>query len=333
MDTILPKALTLAAELRAGNWAPNVLQNETALRGRAADELQILHAENESLRTSCDNLRAGYDAARLEIASLQARVNECGAGAGCCAQAARIAELEAQLEAVGAGGVGPLGGNGALTNEGTMPAAQAQPVAWKMDKDTFQFLSDVMTAAGLVEHGKQCKALAERLCSGVMAVRKTFQAHWAPDPNQKIVKVDCGDYYQWQAAPAQAQEDAMDSAMEYEPDQPESMPLTQKEIIGMAREAGIEVHPRKDSIRIGSAILTGCDSTEEVTRFAALVAAKAAAAEREACVAACEKVRKRAKDTASGSFVTDAGKDIFNAMAAGAHNCMVAIAAQQGDKT
>ena len=46
--------------------------------------------------------------ARREIASLQARVNECGAGAGCCAQAAHIAEMEAQLEAVGAGGVGPL---------------------------------------------------------------------------------------------------------------------------------------------------------------------------------------------------------------------------------
>lgn len=84
-------------------------------------------------------------------------------------------------------------------------AEPTQPAAWKMDKDTFQFLSDVMTAAGLVEHGKQCKALAKRLNSGVMAVRETFQARWAPDPDQKIVKVDCGDYYQWQAAPAQAQ--------------------------------------------------------------------------------------------------------------------------------
>ena len=83
-------------------------------------------------------------------------------------------------------------------------AEPTQPAAWKMDKDTFQFLSDVMTAAGLVEHGKQCKALAKRLNSGVMAVRETFQARWAPDPDQKIVKVDCGDYYQWQAAPAQA---------------------------------------------------------------------------------------------------------------------------------
>lgn len=36
------------------------------------------------------------------IAGLEAQVWQCGAGAGCCAQAARIAELEAQLEAVGA---------------------------------------------------------------------------------------------------------------------------------------------------------------------------------------------------------------------------------------
>lgn len=31
-----------------------------------------------------------------------------------------------------------------------------------------QFLSDVHTAAGLVTHGKQCKALGERLGKGVM---------------------------------------------------------------------------------------------------------------------------------------------------------------------
>lgn len=98
--------------------------------------------------------------------------------------------------------------------------------------------------------------------------------------------------------------------------------MTQDEIISMAREAGIEVHPRKDSIRIGSAILTGCDSTEEVTRFAALVAA----AERRACTAACEKVKQQAKATANSSFVTDAGKDVHNAMAAGAQSCIAAIA-------
>lgn len=85
--------------------------------------VQAVLAENEALRT-------GYDAARLEIESLQAPAQQCGAGAGCCAQAARIEELEAQLEAIGAGGVGALvcrSAAGALTNEGTMPAAQAQP--------------------------------------------------------------------------------------------------------------------------------------------------------------------------------------------------------------
>ena len=34
-----------------------------------------------------------------------------------------------------------------------------------------QFLSDVMTAAGLVEHGKQCKALGQRLADGCATFR------------------------------------------------------------------------------------------------------------------------------------------------------------------
>ena len=50
--------------------------------------------------------------------------------------------------------------------------------------------------------------------------------------------------------------------------------MTRDEILAMARDAGMEVHERKGQIRIGSAVLTGADSTDEVTRFAALVAAK-----------------------------------------------------------
>ena len=57
--------------------------------------------------------------------------------------------------------------------------------------------------------------------------------------------------------------------------------MTRNDILRMAREAGMEVHPRKGEIRIGSAVLTGCDSTDEVMRFAALVAQ----AEREECAA------------------------------------------------
>lgn len=50
--------------------------------------------------------------------------------------------------------------------------------------------------------------------------------------------------------------------------------MNRDEIIAMAKEAGMEVHERKGQIRIGSAVLTGADSTDEVTRFAALVSAK-----------------------------------------------------------
>lgn len=58
------------------------------------------------------------------------------------------------------------------------------------------------------------------------------------------------------------------------------------EIIAMAKEAGMEVHASKGQIRIGSAVLTGCDSTAEVNRHTALVEAKV----REACAQACEAV-------------------------------------------
>ena len=93
MDTKQPEALALAEELRTGKWMPNILQNEEALRDRAADELQILHAENESLRRSCDTLRE-----RVQMLGQLARdVNS-----------RRVLELEAQLEAVGAGGVSAL---------------------------------------------------------------------------------------------------------------------------------------------------------------------------------------------------------------------------------
>lgn len=44
----------------------------------------------------------------------------------------------------------------------------AQPAA---STEYSQFLTDVMTAAGLVSHGKQCKALGERLGAGAMKYR------------------------------------------------------------------------------------------------------------------------------------------------------------------
>ena len=44
-----------------------------------------------------------------------------------------------------------------------------QPVAREPELD--QFLSDVMTAAGLVTHGKQCKQLGARLGAAAMKLR------------------------------------------------------------------------------------------------------------------------------------------------------------------
>ena len=85
-------ALSLSDELLKGMWVPNVLQNESALRARAAQELRRQHAENETLR-------AGYDAARLEIASLRERVQMLGQFAR-DVNSRRVTELEAQLAAV-----------------------------------------------------------------------------------------------------------------------------------------------------------------------------------------------------------------------------------------
>lgn len=132
---------------------------------KAALELRRLHAENASLST-------GYDAARLEIKSLQAELvkesartaaeklradqmtaqhrMQCEMGKS---DRAKVQELKALLAAVGAGGVEPL---------------RKSPVT---GVEFSQFLSDVMTAAGLVEHGKQCKALATRLGDTVMRLR------------------------------------------------------------------------------------------------------------------------------------------------------------------
>lgn len=44
------------------------------------------------------------------------------------------------------------------------------------DKEMLQFLTDVVTAAGLLEHGKQSKALAERISNGAYSLRPRFVA-------------------------------------------------------------------------------------------------------------------------------------------------------------
>ena len=88
---------------------------------KAEAELRRLHAENTTLQQ-------GYDAARLEIDSLQARVQELGAMLrGICNR--RIVELEAQLEAIGAGGVEPL------RRDHFRDATEMVPVGWAISYD------------------------------------------------------------------------------------------------------------------------------------------------------------------------------------------------------
>ena len=60
--------------------------------------------------------------------------------------------------------------------------------------------------------------------------------------------------------------------------------MNREDVVRMAREAGLYTHPSKQQVRFGLDEFTGDDSTEKITRFAALVAA----AEREACAKVCE---------------------------------------------
>ena len=90
MDTKQPEALRLAEMLERPGYGWNSTIEQYAA------ELRRQHAEIETLR-------AGYDAARLEIASLREREQLARD-----VNSRRVTELEAQLEAVGAGGVGDV---------------------------------------------------------------------------------------------------------------------------------------------------------------------------------------------------------------------------------
>ena len=108
-----PLALRLAEELEhdPGINRPSVVS-----------ELRRLHAENTALQQ-------GYDAARLEIDSLQARVQELGAMLRTNCNR-RIVELEAQLEAIGAGGVEPLRRRECLHKISEPETAAKPPAGW-----------------------------------------------------------------------------------------------------------------------------------------------------------------------------------------------------------
>ena len=97
-DNTKPEALRIADEFKLCSeydTKPSIIDIE-----KAEAELRRLHTENATLQQ-------GYDAARMEIEGLRDRVQELGAMLR-ENRSKRIVELEAQLEAIGAGGVEPL---------------------------------------------------------------------------------------------------------------------------------------------------------------------------------------------------------------------------------
>ena len=126
MDTKQPEALRLADKYEHEGFLSDHKFAQNQWCSHAAVELRRLHAENESLSNKLQTfealggavddlqlLRTGYAAARLEIASLKVRAADARHDIDDLTerdeiQRLRIAELEAQLDAVGAGGVEPL---------------------------------------------------------------------------------------------------------------------------------------------------------------------------------------------------------------------------------
>ena len=106
-----------------------------------------LQAENEQLR-------AGYDAARLEIESLRERVQQLGQLAR-DVTSRRVVELEAQLAAVGAGGVEPL--RKRCLHQISEPA-QAQPVDLEPVAAQSRFLTEKGWGTCTLEHHLYVKA-------------------------------------------------------------------------------------------------------------------------------------------------------------------------------
>ena len=150
MTTEQPEALQLADDLdaEAGRITQYTNSRGDLLRELAAAELRRQHAEIETLR-------AGYDTARLEIASLQARVQELGKAAR-DVNSRRVQELEAQLEAIGAGGVEPLRKRECLHK--ISEPAQAQPVDLEPVAAQSRFLTEKGWGTCTLEHHLYVKA-------------------------------------------------------------------------------------------------------------------------------------------------------------------------------
>lgn len=165
-----PKALRLADLLQLHGALPGSVSDESG------DELRRLHAENQSLQS-------GYDAARLEIESLHARLEECQKSgqdwamrvhaleATASEQRTRFEELDAQLYAVGAGGVEPL-------------RKRSHPPAVNDSLTTEETVNQGMTVqvppfTSIAQH-KLDDLLAQGFRITGYAIERTDVADWAP---------------------------------------------------------------------------------------------------------------------------------------------------------
>ena len=146
MDTKQPEALRLA------HIFEHPLPPEWSDMVAATKELRRQHTENATLQS-------GYDAARLEIESLKERVQQLGQLAR-DVNSRRVTELEAQLAAVGAGGVEPL--RKRCLHQISEPQAQpvgAVPVAWRYQTPTGWHATTDASAALRVRHHHEVEPL------------------------------------------------------------------------------------------------------------------------------------------------------------------------------
>lgn len=87
-------------------------------------------------------------------------------------------------------------------------AHEAQRQAGQESVAFSQFLSDVLTAAGLVEHGKQCKALGRRVADGCATFRTMLYA--APHAERQPLTVSDAEkaFHAWNFSGVKADTDA-----------------------------------------------------------------------------------------------------------------------------
>lgn len=172
-----PDALLIADECEESAKAWHI---EVETRMKAAAKLRNLHAENTTLQQ-------GYDAARLEIESLKSRLEPAGEYPP-LPEPYHVAYDDIDKEDVKCFAEWQLR---AYVDADRAMRAQAAPAAVAgPDVEFSRFLTDVMTAAGLVEHGKKCKALGERIAEMVMRLRLDQQ----PAP---VAQGDAEDAARW----------------------------------------------------------------------------------------------------------------------------------------